>query len=150
MARHHRIALKASAILWVVWGAVHVLAGLIVMPADASGGFQAIADAIDPTLLEMDYHPAIAGILKQHGWNLAWGGLVTIIGAVFIWRENATAIWVTALVGGLMDIGYLVFADIPGFVHFIPRTLMTLFPAGAIALSFWAWRAMLSESGVHA
>lgn len=149
MAEHHRIALKASAISWMVWGAVHMLAGVIVLSADASGGFQAIADAVDPDLIETDYHPAVAGVLNQHGWNLGWGGLATIIGAAFIWRENATAIWVTAMVGGLLDIGYLVFVDIPGFARFMPGTLMTFLSASAIALSFWAWWGMRSEAREH-
>lgn len=142
MAGYIRIALGVSAILWVIWGAIHVLGGVIVLSSDASGGFQAIADAVDPALLEMDYHPATGGILHQHGWNLLWAGAVTIVGAAFIWRANTTAIWVTAMVGGLLDIGYLVFVDLAGFVNFFPGTLMTFVSGSAIAISFWAWYAM--------
>ena len=50
-----------------------------------------------------------------------------------------TAIWVTALVGGMADIGYFVFLDRPGFVNVIPGTLMTVFSATAIVLSGWVW-----------
>lgn len=139
MTNTQKLALKIAAVLWVIWGLVHMLAGVIVIPADASGGFSAIADAVDPALLEYDYHPAVNGILDQHGWNLLWGGAVTVIGAVFIWRGNTTAIWVTAMVGGLLDIGYLVFVDLPGYVHFVPGTLMTIVSGSAVALSFWAW-----------
>ena len=139
MTAMHRTALKVSAVLWIIWGLVHILAGLIVIPADASGGFQAIADAVDPALLQYDYAPAVGGILNQHGWNLLWGGVVTVIGAVVIWQVNLTAIWVTAMVGGLLDLGYLVFVDLPGFVRFFPGTLMTIVSASAIVLSFWAW-----------
>ena len=131
--------LKVAAVLWVVWGLVHMLAGAIVIPADASGGFQAIADAVPAEDLQADYHEAVGGILNQHGWNLFWGGFVTIVGAVFIWRANTTAIWVTAMVGGLLDIGYFVFVDLPGYVHFMPGGLMTLVSASAIILSFWVW-----------
>ncbi|MEL7492216.1 MAG: hypothetical protein AAGJ73_16015 [Pseudomonadota bacterium] len=139
MSKSQATALKVAAGLWVIWGLIHVLAGVIVIPSDASGGFAAIADAVDPALLEADYHPAVNGILDQHGWNLLWGGLATIVGAVFIWRQNLTAIWVTGMVGGLLDLGYLVFVDIPGFVNFVPGTLMTLVSGSAIALSFWVW-----------
>lgn len=139
MSFKHALALKISAVLWVVWGVVHMLAGIMVIPADAAGGFQAIADAVDPALLEATYHPAVGAILNQHGWNLLWGGAVTVIGAAFIWRKNFTAVWVTAMVGGLLDVGYLVFVDIPGFVNFVPGTVMTMVSASAIALSFWAW-----------
>ena len=139
MSNSQAIALKVAAGLWVIWGLVHMLAGIIVIPADASGGFAAIADGVDPALLAADYHPAVNGILDQHGWNLFWGGLATVIGAVFIWRQNMTATWVTGMVGGLLDIGYLVFVDIPGFVNFVPGTVMTLVSGSAIALSFWVW-----------
>ncbi|MEM7661015.1 MAG: hypothetical protein AAF292_02100 [Pseudomonadota bacterium] len=139
MSNNQAIALKVAAVLWVFWGLVHMLAGVIIIPADASGGFQAIADAVEPQLLEADYHPAVGGILNQHGWNLLWGGAVTVIGAVFIWRQNFTAIWVTGMVGGLLDLGYLIFVDIPGYVLFVPGTVMTIVSGSAIVLSFWVW-----------
>lgn len=131
--------LRISSILWVIWGLVHAAAGLIVMFSDATGGFQGIADAVDPAVLALSYPDAVGAILNQHGWNLLWGGLVTIVGAVYIWRFNRTAIWVTAMVGGLLDVGYFLFLDLGGFVKFIPGTLMTLVSASAILLSFWAW-----------
>ncbi|MEO1404961.1 MAG: hypothetical protein AAFV54_00540 [Pseudomonadota bacterium] len=139
MSNNQAIALKVAAVLWVIWGLVHMLAGVIIIPVDASGGFQAIADAVDPQLLSADYHPAVGGILNQHGWNLLWGGAVTVIGAVFIWRQNFTAIWVTGMVGGLLDLGYLIFVDIPGYVLFVPGTVMTIVSGSAIVLSFWVW-----------
>ncbi len=132
-------ALKASAVLWIIWGIVHALAGYIVLSSDATGGFQAIADGIDPLTLEAKYHVAVGGILNQHGWNLGWFGLATLIGAIFIWRQNITAIWVTGMVGGLADIGYLLFVDLPGYVNFVPGTLMTFVSGSAIVLSFWVW-----------
>ncbi len=141
MTGTQQTALKISAFLWFIWGAVHAFAGSIVISSDASGGFAAIADAVDPALLEAQYHGAVAGILNQHGWNLLWGGVVTIIGSIFIWRANMTAIWVTGMVGGLLDVGYLLFVDIPGFVHLVPGTVMTIFSATAILLSFWVWLA---------
>ncbi len=132
-------ALKTSTILWVIWGLVHLFAGIMTIFSDASGGFQGIADAVDPAALEAEYHPAVAGVLNQHGWNLGWIGLATIIGAAFIWRGNLTAIWVTGMVGGLADVGYLLFVDFPGFVNFFPGTLMTFISGTAVLLSFWVW-----------
>lgn len=144
MTQPKALALKVAAALWVIWGAVHLLAGYIVISSDTSGGFSAIADAVDPATLTMAYPDAVGGILNQHGWNLAWGGLATIIGAIFVWRQNLTAIWVTGMVGGLLDVGYLLFVDLPGYVHFFPGTLMTLISGSAVVLSFWVW---LTERG---
>ena len=118
--------LRTITVLWIIWGLVHVLAGVIVLSSDTAGGFQGIADAVPPAELEQVYHPAVGGVLHQHGWNLAWGGLVTIIGGLFIWRGNRTAIWVSALVGGLLDLGYFLFIDLGGFNLFVPGTVMTL------------------------
>jgi hypothetical protein len=144
MTDTQRFVLKIAAVLWVIWGAVHAFAGGIVLLSDTAAGFQAIADAVDPTLLEADYHDAVGGVLNQHGWNLGWFGIVTIIGGVLIWRQNLTAIWLTGLIGGLADLGYLFFVDLPGFVHFFPGTLMTLVSGSAIVLSFWVWCAQRS------
>ncbi|MEN0001330.1 MAG: hypothetical protein AAF940_10630, partial [Pseudomonadota bacterium] len=134
--------------LWIIWGAVHALAGVIVLTSDATGGFQAIADAVDPDVLVNDYHPAVGGILNQHGWNLLWFGVATVIGGLFIWRQNMTAIWVTGMVGGLADLGYLLYVDFPGYVLFFPGTVMTFISGTAIALSFWVWLTERSKSSV--
>lgn len=131
--------LKVSTVLWVIWGVVHLLAGIIVLSSDATGGFQAISDAVNPEALVNDYHGAVGGILHQHGWNLAWFGVATMIGGLFIWRGNMTAIWVTAMVGGMADLGYFLFLDLGGFVNFVPGTVMTLVSASAILLSGWVW-----------
>lgn len=139
MTNMQKNVLKGVSVLWVIWGLVHMLAGGIVLSSDASGGFQAIADAVDAVTLEADYHAAVAGVLNQHGWNLGWFGLATLIGGILIWRQNLTAIWVTGLIGGLADLGYLLFVDIPGFVNFMPGTVMTVVSGTAIAASLWVW-----------
>ncbi|MEM6851848.1 MAG: hypothetical protein AAF527_08975 [Pseudomonadota bacterium] len=45
----------------------------------------------------------------------------------------------TGMIGGLLDVGYLIFVDVPGYVNFIPGTLMTIVSGSAILLSFWVW-----------
>ena len=96
----------------MIWGLVHAFAGIIILSGDTTAGFQAIADAVPPGDLAMDYPAALGGVLGQHAWNLAWFGLATIIGGILIWRGNMTAIWVTAMVGGLADLGYFIFIDL--------------------------------------
>lgn len=134
-----RVSLMASAVLWVVWGLVHAFAGVMIVSGNTVSGFQAIADAVPPAQLEAAYHSAVGAVLNQHGWNLLWFGVVTIVGGIFIWRGNMTAIWVTAMVGGLADLGYFIFIDLGGYAKFFPGTLMTLISATAIVLSIWVW-----------
>ncbi|MEM7645505.1 MAG: hypothetical protein AAF203_01235 [Pseudomonadota bacterium] len=140
--------LKAAAILWVIWGLVHAFAGIVTIMAigDPGAAVAGITDAVDPELLKMDYHPAVGGILGQHGFNLLWFGVVTTIGAFFIWRKSIIAIFVTAMVGGLADTGYFLFLDLGEFVHFVPGTVMTLICASAILLSFYVYYSDLRHS----
>ena len=133
------ILLKISAILWVIWGLVHVLAGVMTISGDTAAAAAGIADGVDPNLLKMDYPDAVGAIINQHGFNLLWGGVVTIIGGIFIWRKNVAAIFVSALVGGLLDVGYFIFIDLGGYNNFAPGTVMTIISSLAIILSFYAY-----------
>jgi len=85
------------------------------------------------------YHEAASALINQHGFNLAWIGLTTLVAAVFIWRKSLLAAFIAGLVGGLADVGYFIFMDLGGFVHFMPGTVMMIFSASAILLSLWVW-----------
>ena len=134
-----RTLLKISAILWVIWGAVHTLAGILTISGDTATAAAGIADAVDPATLAMDYPDAVGAILTQHGFHLLRAGVVTIIGGAFIWRESIFAIFISAIVGGLLDIGYFIFIDLGGYNNFVPGTVMTVISALAIAMSFCAY-----------
>lgn len=136
----YALAFRIAAVLWVVWGLVHVFAGVITMYKDTPAAVSGIADGVDPALLlTLEYHPAAGAIINQHGWNLAWIGLTTIICAPWVWRGNLNAIVLAALVGGLADLGYFMFLDLGGFVNFVPGTVMTLVSGSAILLSGGAY-----------
>ena len=149
-----KVFLKTSAVLWVIWGLVHVAAGVLTMngviSGDISGAFSGITDAVDPETMKMDYPAASGAILGQHGFNLFWIGIVTFICAFYIWNGNKNAIILAAITGGLADLGYFIFLDLGGYVNFIPGTLMTIFSASAILLSFYAafWKRKSAESSL--
>jgi hypothetical protein len=134
---------KISAVLWIVWGLVHILAGVMtvkgVLTNDANSAIIGIADAVNPESLTLDYPEAAAAIVGQHGFNLLWIGLVTFISAFFIWKGNKNAIFLAAICGGLADLGYFIFLDLGGFVNFVPGTIMTLISLLAILTSFYAY-----------
>ena len=138
--RTQTILLRIAAVLWIIWGLVHILAGVLTMNAVISGDIAAaiggIADAVSAATLAMDYPAAAGAILGQHGFNLMWIGVVTLGAAFYIWKGSRTAILLAALVGGLADVGYFLFMDLGGYVKFVPGTLMTLVSFSAIVLSF--------------
>ena len=141
MTTRDKLFLRIASVLWVVWGLVHMLAGVLTVSRDTPAAVQGIADAVDPaTLLSVTYPAAAGAVINQHGFNLFWIGLVTLVCAVGVWRGAWTAIWLAALVGGLADVGYFVFMDLGGFVKFVPGTLMTIFSGSAIVLSFTGTR----------
>ena len=141
--------LKSAAVLWVIWGVVHALAGVLTITGDTATAVKGIADAVEPALLEVDYPDAVGAIINQHGWNLLWGGVVTIVGAVFIWRRSSVAIFVTAMIGGLLDIGNLLFIDLGGYNNVVPGTVMTIVSGTAKLLSFAAHYRGLRPAGDH-
>jgi len=96
----HKTLSNVITVLWVIWGLVHMFAGVVVMSSDATGAIQAIADGTDPASLVRDYPGAAGAILNQHGWNLLWAGAITTLCGVLVWRGNLTALWLAALVGG--------------------------------------------------
>jgi hypothetical protein len=139
MNNNHKIALKFTAGLWVVWGLVHMFAGIITMARDTPEAVGGIADDVDESVVDIAYPDAAGAIINQHGWNLMWIGAVTLVCAYFIWRRSMPAAFLAGLVGGLADIGYFVFLDLGGYVKFFPGTVMTIFSASAIVLSAWVW-----------
>lgn len=134
-----RIFLKISAVLWVIWGLVHMFAGVMTISQGTAGAVAGIADAVDPTLLAGDYPAAVGAILNQHGFNLLWIGAFTVVGGVMIWRQSVTFIFMTAVVGWVTDVGYFIFMDLGGFVNFVPGTVMTIISSIAVILSLWAY-----------
>jgi hypothetical protein len=141
--KKYSILFKVAAILWIIWGLVHILAGVMTMKGilteDISASVSGIADAVNPSKLQMDYPKASGAIIGQHGFNLFWIGIVTFISAFFVWKGNRNAIFLAALTGGLADLGYFIFMDLGGFVNFVPGTVMTIVSATAIILSFYAY-----------
>ena len=136
------ILLKTAAILWIIWGLVHILAGVMTMQGiltnDIAASIAGIADAIDSETLQMNYPEAAGAIIGQHGFNLFWIGIVTFICGFFIWKGSKNAIFLAAITGGLADLGYFLFMDLGGYVNFVPGSVMTIVSLLAIILSFYA------------
>ncbi|MBC8753397.1 hypothetical protein H2O64_01860 [Kordia sp. YSTF-M3] len=137
------LLLKISAILWIIWGLVHILAGVLTMnfilSGDIPSSIAGIADAVDPSTLQMIYPEAAGAIIGQHGFNLFWIGIATFVSAFYIWKGNKNAIFFAAITGGLTDLGYFLFLDLGGFVKFVPGTVMTIISYSAIIISFYVY-----------
>ena len=137
-----KLLYRVSSVLWIIWGLVHVLAGVMTMKGPLSGDIPSsiagIADGVAPESLQMTYPNALGAIVAQHGFNLFWIGVVTFLCAYWVWKGNKNAIFLAALIGGLADLGYFLFLDLGGYVNFVPGSIMTIISALAIIISFYA------------
>ncbi|MEN1786256.1 MAG: hypothetical protein AAGF77_14130 [Bacteroidota bacterium] len=139
----NNIIFKVVAVLWIIWGLVHILAGVMtdkfILEGNISGAIAGIADKVDLEVIQMDYPDAAGAVIGQHGFNLLWIGFVTLVCGFLIWKGRQSALFLAALTGGLADLGYFLFMDLGGFVNFMPGTVMTLVSGTAILLSLYYW-----------
>ena len=108
---------KAGAIAYMAWGALHVLVGGIPLflflkgPVDHALGALLnktyAADAIDPDII---------ATLSQHAFNLLAGGIAVFCIAFLNWRNDRTAYWINLLLGGVLDLGFVMLVVIPGHI----------------------------------
>jgi hypothetical protein len=128
--------LKASAILWGIWGIVHLLAGISLIFA-LRNGVNGLPESLSVGMMgsEISVHPLET--LKEHNWNNSWFGLVATIGAFGVWKGNRNGIFLSAVVGGLAQLGFFIFVVLP---YPDPAGItMSFVAAAAIVLSLIAY-----------
>ena len=97
----------------------------------------------NPSGMTEDYPNEVKAVLVtfgQHGFNLFWFGLVTMVSAISIWKkQNKIAVLIAAIVGGLADFGALFATFMIGRID-IWGVLIFLGTAVAIFLSYNIWK----------
>lgn len=135
-------ALRIAAGLWFVWGVFHVAAGVAVVAfltaEHPDGELASIPGALEVDFFGVDSTFASIPNMQQHGYNLAWIGLVVTIASIWVWRGNRLAVATSVLLGGLADLGYFVFVDLAGYAD-PPGPQMTWIMAAAIVFAIYAW-----------
>ena len=129
---------RTSAVLWGVWGAVHIFFGVVLLRLLQAGrvseALHGIAGQAELSTLDLEYPHAVAATLMQHSYNLLWFGIVTLVASAWVWRRNVQTAILCALIGGLADFGYFMFIDLGGLAV-PPGPQMTWIAAAAIILS---------------
>ena len=142
--------LRIAAVLWVVWGVVHIFAGVVTLKAIFAGAhaeaFHGIVSRVELSTLQIEYPDPVMAVFCQHALNLAWFGAVTTICAPWVWRGARPAVYLAALVGGLADLAYFLFIDLGGYA-LPPGPQMTYICATAIVLGFVGLRAASRARG---
>ena len=114
---------KLSAIVYVVWGLLHLQAAFLVYKLGAS---------LDPGMVQ--------GRMLQHAWNLLFASVVAIgIAVTLNWRNTRGGYWVNTVLVSLVDLGFIFFVLVPGLVPMWPGLLGPLTWLIALALSTVAY-----------
>jgi hypothetical protein len=113
---------KIGAVLYVLWGLLHIQAAL--------DGFS-VGASVDPGL--------IRGKLNQGAWDLLFFALASIaIAIIFNWKNDVTGYWINLILVSIADIGFILFVLIPGYVSFF---------RGIFGPIFWISAAIFSSIG---
>lgn len=128
--------------LWFVWGVFHVIIGIAVMQLLGSehpeGALSSVPAVVDVQFFGSDATFATIASLQQNGFNLAWFGVILAVASLFVWRASKLAVVTSIVVGGLADLGYFLFVDLPGYAE-PPGPQMTYIMVTAILLASFAY-----------
>ena len=103
----HRI----GAVMYVVWGVLHVNAALKVYQ---------LGETLDPAIVQ--------GRLFQSAWNLLFFAVVAIVvGALFNWRNSRLGYWINLITVSATDIGFILFILVPSYLSLWPGVLGPVF-----------------------
>jgi hypothetical protein len=114
---------KIGAVTYGIWGLIHVAGGAILL-ADAvsdnpTKALVSIGSAFPESEIPAVTHPASAGVLAFHSFNLLWMGLVVAIVAITMnWKNSKSGFWFNTAIIGFADIGLIIFMLAPGIVKF--------------------------------
>lgn len=118
------IAHRIGAVLYVVWGLLHLKASQMTYEL----GF-GMPDGIER-----------ARVL-QDAFNLGWIAVFAIVVAIWLnWRNDRAGYWVNFVVVGLVDIGFIIHVLAPGVVPMMPGVLGPVTWLLAVAFTTIAYR----------
>jgi hypothetical protein len=96
-----------SAVLYVVWGLLHLQAAYAVYR---------LGSTLEAGMLQ--------GRMVQHAWNLLFASLAAIFVAITMNSRNSRAgYWINTFLVGLVDMGFVLFVLIPGYLPLWPGLL---------------------------
>jgi len=113
----NRNAHKTSVVLLIVWGVLHVIGGATIALSPAGESLAMMGSGLDASSLPDSIDAATAGVLRFHGYNLLWMGLLVTFLAATTWRRpDGTRFWIIMVIVGAADVGLIFFMLAPGIM----------------------------------
>jgi hypothetical protein len=140
-----RILFRVAAVLWAMWGVLHLAAGLSVVTTFTNE----VAGVPETVMLNvmggaLPFH--VRRTLAEHSFNNTWFGLVVTVGSVLVWKRSRLGVILCAIVGGMAHLGFTIFLVLPGSANAV-GVAMTFVAAGAVVLSLTAHLSAQTASG---
>lgn len=129
----NRQVFRVAAVLWAMWGALHLVAGLSVLTTFASE-VVGVPESVQLTVMGGDLPFYVRRTLAEHSFNNTWFGLVVLVGSLLVWKRSRLGVFLCTIVGGLAHVGFTIFLVVPGYSNAV-GVAMTLIAAGAFTLS---------------
>ena len=119
----YRIAARIGATLYVIWGLVHISAAYALLQ---------LGQSLDPGMVQAR--------IFQDAWNILMGALAAIaVGAAMNWRNSWTGYWINLVMVTLLDVAYIAFVVVPGYIPLWP---------GMVGPLTWVLAAIASTVGI--
>ena len=113
------ILARIGSILYVLWGALHIVAAFKVY---------ALGQSLEPGMVQ--------GRIFQDAWNLLFFALFgAAVAMKYNWRNSKLGYWLNFVVVSAGDIGFILFLLIPGYLPLVPAALGPLLWLLALAFS---------------
>ena len=100
-----RVMLRVAAVLWAMWGLLHLAAGLSVMSVFARA-VTGVPESVMLSVMGGALPFEVRRTLAEHQFNNSWFGLVVLVGSVLVWRGSRTGLLLCTVVGGLAHLGF--------------------------------------------
>jgi hypothetical protein len=117
---------QIGATLYVFWGLLHIFAAFQVYKL----GSRQVA--------------MVQGRIYQSSWNLAYFAVsVMVVAVAFNWNNNPWGYWLNLLMTSVVDVGFILFVLVPGYV---PLRVGILGPAlWILAVGFSTWGQLVTR-----
>ncbi len=130
---NRRVMFRVAAVLWAMWGLLHLAAGLSVMSVFARG-VTGVPESVRVSVMGGEVPFEVRRSLAEHEFNNSWFGLVVLVGSVLVWSGRRTGVLLCTIVGGLAHLGFTLFQVLPGASNAV-GVAMTFVAASAVVLS---------------
>lgn len=128
---------RAGAIMYVLWGILHIVVGAIPLISLLNRGPAAMFSfynlEIDPVAVGAQWQHA-ANLVAEHALELIAFGIMAIIVAVALnWQNDPLGFWLNFIVLGIVDLAFVFSEMVPGYVS-VGQTIIgpVLYVLGAV------------------